>query len=131
MESITQSFELPSRLIAALEKLPAAGLRPIHAAPQTPSQAGRDAILWYLGIRSAAMTRDLSRLTKRQLEVLTLTAQGYSTKEIAERLGINVKTVETYRTQFMNTFHFKGVADAVRFAIRAGLMPPCGPEPRR
>jgi DNA-binding NarL/FixJ family response regulator len=112
------SFEVPGSLILALEKLQTA------LGAHSVSQIAHDAILWYLGVRSAAATRDLGRLTRRQLEVLTLTVQGRTTKEAAEQLGISVKTVETYRTQFMNTLQFKNVADAVRFAIGAGILAP-------
>lgn len=63
-------------------------------------------------------------LTLRQREVLQLIAEGNSTKEIARKLGIGTKTVETHRMQLMNTLDIHDVAGLVRFAIRTGLIPP-------
>ena len=61
-------------------------------------------------------------LTPRQREVLQLIAEGQSTKEIARRLDLSVKTVETHRTQLMKQLDIHEVAGLVRFAIRAGLV---------
>ena len=61
-------------------------------------------------------------LTPRQREVLTLIAEGYSTKDIAGTLGISVKTVETHRAQLMERLGIHDVASLVRYAIRAGIV---------
>jgi len=61
-------------------------------------------------------------LTARQREILQLVAEGESTKEIAAKLGLSVKTVETHRTQIMNRLQIRDVAGLVRYAIRAGLV---------
>jgi DNA-binding NarL/FixJ family response regulator len=63
-------------------------------------------------------------LTMRQREVLQLIAEGRSTKEIAIRLDVSVKTIETHRTQLMNRLGIHDVAGLVRAAMRAGLIPP-------
>lgn len=63
----------------------------------------------------------LKRLTPRQREVLRYIADGYSTREIAERLGRAVKTIETHRAHLMDRVGAGSVADLVKFAIRAGL----------
>jgi DNA-binding NarL/FixJ family response regulator len=63
-------------------------------------------------------------LTPRQREVLQLIAEGLSSKEIAVRLGVSVKTVETHRTELMERLDIHGVAGLVRYAIRAGLVSP-------
>ncbi len=60
-------------------------------------------------------------LTPRQREVLQLIAEGQSTKEIARRLDISIKTVETHRTQLMKQLDIHEIAGLVRFAIRTGL----------
>jgi DNA-binding NarL/FixJ family response regulator len=65
----------------------------------------------------------LGLLTPRQREVLQLVAEGHSTKEIAHRLGLSVKTVETHRTQLMEKLDIHGVAGLVRCAIKWGLVP--------
>lgn len=61
-------------------------------------------------------------LTARQREILQLVAEGCSTKEIAARLDLSIKTVETHRTQIMNRLQIRDVAGLVRYAIRAGLV---------
>jgi DNA-binding NarL/FixJ family response regulator len=66
----------------------------------------------------------LEVLTPRQREVLQLIAEGLSTKEIAQSLGLGVKTVETHRTELMERLGIHGVAGLVRYAIRVGLVHP-------
>jgi DNA-binding NarL/FixJ family response regulator len=61
-------------------------------------------------------------LTPRQQEVLRLIAQGVNTKEIAHRLGLSVKTVETHRTEIMERLEIRDVAGLTRYAIRKGLV---------
>ncbi len=63
-------------------------------------------------------------LTGRQREVLRLIARGLSTKAIARRLGISIKTVETHRAQLMARLGIHDVAGLVRYAIRNGLVSP-------
>jgi len=64
------------------------------------------------------------RLTPRQREVLQLIAEGLSTKEIAARLDVSVKTVDTHRTELMERLGIHGVAGLVRYAIRVGIVHP-------
>ena len=64
----------------------------------------------------------LGRLTPRQREVLQLIAEGHTNREIAALLGISIKTVETHRTQLMETLDIHEVAGLVRFALRVGLI---------
>lgn len=64
----------------------------------------------------------LDPLTSRQRETLQLIAEGHSTREIAARLGVSVKTVESHRSQLMHRLDIHDVAGLVRFAIRAGLV---------
>lgn len=72
--------------------------------------------------RTADEADSLGRLTPRQREVLQLVAEGASTKEIARRLGVSVKTVETYRAQLMDALDIRDVAGLTRYAIRKGLV---------
>lgn len=62
------------------------------------------------------------RLTPRQREVLQLIAEGHSTKDIAHRLEVSVKTVETHRAQLMDRLAIHDVAGLVRYAVRSGLV---------
>jgi DNA-binding NarL/FixJ family response regulator len=66
----------------------------------------------------------LQVLTPRQREVLQLVAEGHSNKEIATRLNVALKTVETHRTELMERLGIHGVAGLVRYAIRVGLVHP-------
>jgi len=63
-------------------------------------------------------------LTPRQREVLQLVAEGHSNKEIASRLNVALKTVETHRTELMERLGIHGVASLVRYAIQVGLVRP-------
>jgi DNA-binding NarL/FixJ family response regulator len=63
-------------------------------------------------------------LTPRQREVLKRIAEGRSTKEIAFDLNLSVKTVETHRAQIMERLSIRDVAGLVRYAMRAGIVPP-------
>jgi ligand-binding sensor domain-containing protein/DNA-binding CsgD family transcriptional regulator len=65
---------------------------------------------------------ELAVLTPRQKEVLQLIAEGLSTKEIAERLGVSVKTVEAHRANLMERLDIHDIPGLVRLAIRSGLV---------
>jgi DNA-binding NarL/FixJ family response regulator len=60
--------------------------------------------------------------TPRQREVLRLLAEGRTTKGIAHRLGISVKTVEAHRSHLMARLGIRDLAGLVRYAIRTGLV---------
>jgi DNA-binding NarL/FixJ family response regulator len=64
----------------------------------------------------------LERLTSRHREVLQLVAEGHTTKDIAVKLKLSVKTVETHRAHIMDRLDIHDVAGLVRFAIRSGLI---------
>jgi DNA-binding NarL/FixJ family response regulator len=61
-------------------------------------------------------------LTPRQREILQLVAEGHSSKEIAQRLELSVKTVESHRTQLMERLGIHDVSGLVRYAIRLGIV---------
>ena len=63
-----------------------------------------------------------SLLTPRQLEILQLIAEGSSTKQIAHKLGLSVKTIETHRSQLMDRLAIRDVAGLVRYALRVGII---------
>jgi len=63
----------------------------------------------------------LDELTPRQREILQLIAEGRTTKEIAGRLDLSVKTIETHRGQLMERLDIHDVPGLVKFAIRVGL----------
>lgn len=61
-------------------------------------------------------------LSEREREVVQLVAHGYSNKEIAERLNVSVKTIETYRYRATDKLGLQGRADLVRYAIDQGWL---------
>ncbi|HEY5931803.1 MAG TPA: response regulator transcription factor [Nitrospira sp.] len=66
----------------------------------------------------------LAKLSMRQREILQLVAEGQTTKDIAHRLNLSVKTVETHRSQLMERLDIHDVPGLVRFAMRVGLIQP-------
>ena len=60
-------------------------------------------------------------LSSREREVLQLLAEGHSAREIAGRLHLSVKTIETHRRNIQAKLGIDNVADLVRYAIREGL----------
>lgn len=75
-------------------------------------------------VRDYVRRIDVSRpdLTPRQRDIVRLIAEGLATKEIAFRLALSVKTVETHRAQIMEKLGVDSVAALTRYAIRVGLV---------
>lgn len=61
-------------------------------------------------------------LSAREREVLALTAEGYSAREIGEKLFISPKTVDTYRSRIMEKLGLSHRSELVRFALEVGLL---------
>ena len=61
-------------------------------------------------------------MTPRQREILQLIAEGRSKQDIAQMLGVSLKTVETHRDQMMERLGIYDVAGLVRYAIRTGIV---------
>lgn len=66
----------------------------------------------------------LEALSDREQEVLAQTAEGYSSREIGEKLSISPKTVDTYRSRITKKLELNHRSELVRFALRAGLLQP-------
>lgn len=62
-------------------------------------------------------------LTSREREVFQLTAEGYSNKQIAERLGISPRTAETHRANLMRKLGLSSRPELIRYAVRRGVLP--------
>jgi DNA-binding NarL/FixJ family response regulator len=62
------------------------------------------------------------RLTAREREVFHLIAEGLTTKEIARRLDISVKTAENHRGRVLDKLDMRNTAELVRYALRKGLI---------
>lgn len=61
-------------------------------------------------------------LTNREREVLQLVAEGKSSKEISQRLGLSSKTVENHRLRLMQKIHVREIASLTRYAVRHGIV---------
>ena len=75
----------------------------------------------YAHILEQDETAGISALSAREREVLQLIAEGLSTRQIAERIHVSVKTVETHRQQIMKKLNAKSVAELTKIALREGL----------
>jgi two-component system, NarL family, response regulator NreC len=64
------------------------------------------------------------RLTQRERQVLQLIAEGKSTKDVANLLGVSVKTAESHRCRLMQKLEIHETASLVRYAVRRGLVQP-------
>jgi DNA-binding NarL/FixJ family response regulator len=72
--------------------------------------------------RALSVRQPLKRLTRRQLEVLRLVSEGQTTRQMAERLKVSAKTVETHRGAMTKRLGIREVARQVRYAVRVGLV---------
>jgi DNA-binding NarL/FixJ family response regulator len=75
----------------------------------------------YVGVSGSHRRSPLEDLSDRELEVLRLIGEGYSTREIAENLHISVKTVETYQGHLKEKLGLKNSRELFQFAIRAAI----------
>jgi DNA-binding NarL/FixJ family response regulator len=75
----------------------------------------------YLGKIDPTGSKTSPSLTSREREVLQLLAEGKTTKEIASKLCVSVKTIETHRKQIMEKVGLNSVAELTKYAIREGL----------
>jgi two-component system response regulator NreC len=78
---------------------------------------------------SATSPPAIDLLSEREREVMALVAQGYTSQEVADRLKLSAKSVETYRARLMQKLGFKKRVDLVRFALECGLLTPDNPSP--
>jgi len=73
--------------------------------------------------KTSSLAQELSKLTPREVEVLTLVAEGCTNQEIAERLVLSIKTVQAHRANVMEKLGLHDITHLVRFALRHGLIP--------
>lgn len=89
----------------------------------SPAVAG---IVVGASMRQSSSPRELlqRKTSSRESEVLQLTVDGKSTKEIAATLCVSVKTIETHRRRFMSKLNLHSIAELTKYAIREGLTNP-------
>lgn len=71
---------------------------------------------------ASASRQSAPALTKREREVLKLTAGGHNTKETAFELGVSIKMIETHRKHIKKKLGLKNVAQLITYAVRTGLI---------
>jgi DNA-binding NarL/FixJ family response regulator len=64
----------------------------------------------------------LEALSSREREILQLVAEGKTSQEIAERLSLSSKTVDTYRSRLMHKIGVEDMASLIKFAIQSGVI---------
>jgi len=77
----------------------------------------------YVSLADADEGSAFSVLSAREREVLQLLAEGLATKEIAARLNLSAKTVESHRKAVMDKLEIRSIAELTKYAIREGLTP--------
>jgi DNA-binding NarL/FixJ family response regulator len=76
----------------------------------------------FVGKPGDSAVRNTTDLSNREEEVVRHIAQGYSNKEIAARLALSVKTVETYKARSLEKLGYHSRADLVRYALERGWL---------
>jgi DNA-binding NarL/FixJ family response regulator len=99
----------------AIEGLTGA-IRQVLAGRAYVSDGMSQRLLARIGETKPALGEPLGRLTDRELEVFELVGRGQSTAAIAARLGVSVKTIETYRSNIKTKLDLKDAADLIRHA---------------
>lgn len=87
-----------------------------------PPQATKLLLHEYKQAEEGSDQSRLHDLSPREQEVLALTAEGFSSREIGEKLFISPKTVDTYRSRIMKKLELNHRSELVRFALRVGLL---------
>ena len=99
----------------------AEAVRAVHAGRRYLSNKIAETVIEdYINQRHAASPLD--RLSPREREVLQLVAEGKSSAQIAETLGLSTKSVETYRARLMSKLDLDDLPSLVKFAIQHGLI---------
>ena len=112
-------------LIQAIESVIAGGMFFATNVPPKTSAAGAQQPKVEPSVKTGPPVASLDAiktLSARELEVIRLVAEGHSSKEIADRLDLSVRTVEKHRANIMDKINVKEVASLVRWCVHAGLV---------
>jgi len=71
-----------------------------------------------------ALAMQFARLTPRQVEIFHLVVGGYTSQAIASKLGLSIRTVESYRAEVMQKMQAESIAALIRQAVLLGRLPP-------
>jgi len=103
----------PAELLQAIESV-------FEGEPFFSEEIARAALSQF--VSSGGKKEPFAQLTSREREVLVLIAEGQSNKEIANKLGIGVRTIETHRERIMRRLGIHSVAGLTKYAIANGLI---------
>lgn len=67
---------------------------------------------------------DVPKMTSRELEVIRLCCEGRTSKEIAGRLNVSVRTIDTHKSNIFKKLNISSTVELVRYAAKAGLYTP-------
>jgi DNA-binding NarL/FixJ family response regulator len=100
-------------------------VRAVHRGERYLSQRIADLLanISFRNLEASSEISPLEKLSLREREILQLVAEGKTSQEIAERLSLSSKTVDTYRSRLMQKIGVEDVAALVRFAIQHGVIP--------
>mgnify|MGYP000480604871 CR=1 FL=1 len=94
------------------------GANQVYLSPRIAGHVLHD---WRSAVRGKRTAAD-GIMTAREREVLRLIAEGHSSKEIAARLTLSVKTVASHRRRLMSKLRLRSIAEATKYAVREGLV---------
>jgi two-component system NarL family response regulator len=114
-EGYLLKISAPEELPRAIRTVCEGRLYLCEEAAQTALEDYREALL-------TAQKPPKAQLSAREVDVLHATADGLRTKEIAEKLGIGIKTIETHKRRMMKKLACTSTAELVRYAIREGIV---------
>jgi two-component system nitrate/nitrite response regulator NarL len=103
----------PEELVSAIESV-------YGGEPHFSEDIARAALSEF--VTTGGRKEPFAQLTIREREVLVLIAEGQSNKEIADRLNIGVRTIETHRERIMRRLNIHSVAGLTKYAIANGLI---------
>lgn len=89
------------------------------AKSKSKRRVGKRAVFAVISDRETIFRREP---TRREIEVIRLISEGYKNREVAEKMGISTKTVETHRANIMNKLALRNIADLIRYAIQKGII---------
>lgn len=98
--------------------------RELETALKSLTESGADGFFLSRTFREEAeayLSGELSTLTPREREIMDAVVRGATTKEVADLLGLSVRTVDHHRERLMRKIGAKNTADVVRFAARTGM----------
>jgi two-component system response regulator NreC len=100
-----------------------AAIRAVHSGEAFLSPSVTRAVLEdYLAQRTDQAQSRYDRLTLREKEVLRLTAEGKTAREMAEILHLSMKTIEKHRASVMRKLELHNLSELIKYAIRKGLI---------